>query len=518
MPISSAIENEGSNQITNGHPINHWIQAGNWPNKYFEADSQTWKDLQATREVDRLAEEPQRQQEWDKKQTAKFNNMTHPLLARKRSTASLRRQNAASGTDIQSDLPREEKSAKYRNPAYETELEDKGSFMYESALDITEESKKLCQNLLNSAQTVVQDSLFRDDWFKETCRKIHNENEAMVLQDITRLIVPSAKNLATCGANVLEHLVEGVNRGWNSAIPVTTPRPQPDYSVGFGQSAFTDNQLEKLKPFVGDLLLQPTDFSYFMATRRMYFPFLTCEVKCGAAALDIADRQNAHSMTLAVRAIVQLYRYAEWEEVFDWKKEIHRKILAFSISHDDRAVRLYGHYPVIKNDVTTFYRHLIRDFSLMDLDGRDKWTVYKFTKNIYELWMPDHLKNIIKAIDALPAGLNFAVSSASFRSNPGADIETEPDSQEMAESIPSSQDTERSKKPRLKPTVMLQQEIEWLKERLAQEREESNEQLVREKKENKQRHKELMGQLAREKEESNQRHAELMKIIEKNLG
>jgi hypothetical protein len=32
-----------------------------------------------------------------------------------------------------------------------------------------------------------------------------------------------------------------------------------------------------------------------MATWRMYFPFFTCEVKCGAAALDIADRQNAHS-------------------------------------------------------------------------------------------------------------------------------------------------------------------------------------------------------------------------------
>lgn len=438
--------------------------------------------------------------------------MAHPLLARKKSTASLRRQNAAPGTDIQSKLPREEKSAKYRNPAYETELEDKGSYMYESALDITEESKKICQNLLSSAQTIVQDSLFRDDWFKTTCHKIHNENKAMVLQDITRLIVPSAKNLATCGAKILEHLVESVNRGWSSAILVTTPRPQPDYSVGFGQSAFTDNQLEKLKPFVGDLLLQPTDFSYFMATRRMYFPFLTCEVKCGAAALDIADRHNAHSMTLAVRAVVQLYKYAEWEEVFDWKKEVHRKILAFSISHDDRGVRLYGHYPVIKNDGTTFYRHLIRDFSLMDLDGRDKWTAYKFTKNVYERWMPDHLKNIIKAIDALPVGLNFAVSSASFRSNPGTDTETEPSSQEMIESTPSSQDTEWSKKPRLKPTVMLQQEINWLRERLAQEREESSQQLAREKEESNQRHKELMNQLAQEKEESKQQLAREKKV------
>ena len=151
------------------------------------------------------------------------------------------------------------------------------------------------------------------------------------------------------------------------------------------------DQLEKLKPFVGDLLHQPTDFSYLMATWRMYFPFLTCEVKCGAAALDIADRQNSHSMTHAVRAVVQLYKYAKWEEGFDWKKEVHREILAFSISHDDKAVRIYGYYPVLEDDRTTFYRHPIRDFSLTDLDGRDKWTAYKFTKNVYEIWMPKHL-------------------------------------------------------------------------------------------------------------------------------
>ncbi len=33
----------------------------------------------------------------------------------------------------------------------------------------------------------------------------------------------------------------------------------------------------------------------------MYFPFLTCEGKCGAAALDIADRQNAYNMVLSKR-------------------------------------------------------------------------------------------------------------------------------------------------------------------------------------------------------------------------
>ena len=141
-----------------------------------------------------------------------------------------------------------------------------------------------------------------------------------------------------------------------------------------------------------------------MATWQMHLPFLTCEVKCGAAALDIADRQNAHSMTLAVRGIVELFRLVKRE------KELHRQIIAFSISHDHRTVRIYGHYPVIEKGKTTFYRHPIHEFSFSALDGREKWTAYKFTKNIYDIWMPDHLKRIRSVIDKLPQNVNFEVS------------------------------------------------------------------------------------------------------------
>src|SRR5690606_18654870 len=98
----------------------------------------------------------------------------------------------------------------------------------------------------------------------------------------------------------------------------------------------------------------------------MYFPFLTCEVKCGAAALDVADRQNAHSMTLAVRATVELFRAVKRED------EVNRQILAFSVSHDHRTVRIYGHYAVIDTKDTKYYRHPIRTFDFTELDGKDK--------------------------------------------------------------------------------------------------------------------------------------------------
>ncbi|KAK5253999.1 hypothetical protein LTR40_011058 [Exophiala xenobiotica] len=144
-----------------------------------------------------------------------------------------------------------------------------------------------------------------------------------------------------------------------------------------------------------------------MGTWYMYFPFFSSEVKCGAAALDVADRQNAHSMTLAVRGVVELFRLVKREQ------ELHQEILAFSISHDNETVRIYGHYPVIEGKKTSFYRHTIRKFDFTEQDGREKWTAYKFTKSVYDTWMPGHFKKLCSAIDAIPPDIHFEVSQES---------------------------------------------------------------------------------------------------------
>jgi hypothetical protein len=232
---------------------------------------------------------------------------------------------------------------------------------------------------------------------------VRSRNEARVVRDISPLIAPSAEALAMRGAKHLQILIESVNEVWNNSIPVTETRPQPDYSVAFRREAFTEDQLKRITPFVGKL----TDTSFFMATYSMYFPFLACEATCGNTGLNVADRQNAHSMTMAVRGIVELFRLVKRE------KELHQKILAFSISHDDSSVRIYGHYPVIDGNETTFYRHPIRKFDFTGLDGKEKWTAYKFTKNVYDIWMPDHFKNICSVIDTLPPDIHFEISQQS---------------------------------------------------------------------------------------------------------
>ncbi|ELR03485.1 hypothetical protein VC83_00157 [Pseudogymnoascus destructans] len=275
--------------------------------------------------------------------------------------------------------------------------------MGKSKLGVTDNNKNYCQTLLEAEQSFPVDSLFHDDLFEETCEMVRNKNEARVVRDISPLIVPSAETLAIRGAKNLKDLIESVNEGWNNSIPITQTRPQPDYSVGFRRESFTEEPLQKLQPFVGGVI----DTSYFMGTYYMYFPFLTCEVKCGGAALDVADRQNAHSMTIAVRGVVELFRLVKREN------ELHREILAFSVSHDHRTVRIYGHYPVISGDKATIYRHPVHTFDLTALDGKEKWTAYRFAKNFYEMWMPTHLKRIRSAIDELPQDLDFEVSEQS---------------------------------------------------------------------------------------------------------
>ena len=284
------------------------------------------------------------------------NGFRLPYPIRKAPSSLSRKQSDSSLNSSSDQKNRESKSTRYRNASYTLLLERKGSLIKESKLGVTGASLIRCKTLLDSEQTVPKDSMFRDDLFRATYEKVQDRNEARVIRSITPYIIPSAEDLETLGATYLEHLIEGVNETWIGNIAVEGLLPKPDYSIGFRRSVFTDEQLKKLDKLIGSVF----ENSLFVATYRIYFPFLTCEVKCGAAALDIADRQNAHSITVAVRALVELFRSVKHE------KELDREILTFSISHDHTSVRIYGHYPVIKGDKTTFYRYPIRKFDFTD--------------------------------------------------------------------------------------------------------------------------------------------------------
>jgi hypothetical protein len=139
---------------------------------------------------------------------------------------------------------------------------------------------------------------------------------------------------------------------------------------------------------------------------RCTFHFLRARSKCGAAALDVAGRQNAHSLTLAVRGIVELFRLVKREE------ELHQEILLSSISHDNEAVRMHGLHALINGNDTSFYLYPIKKFDFTNEDGKEKWVAYTFTRNVNDIWMPTHLRRIRSAIDKPLRDINFEPSQS----------------------------------------------------------------------------------------------------------
>lgn len=380
-----------SDTINSGlNHIKHWVEKGNWPIGYFNDDK-----------------------------------MNH-LLARRASTTSLNRKRSnpsIAGSSASDERPRDEKSAPYRSHSYPTLLSEEvtnyKSYMEDHEEGISETSEKLLEILLKAEQSLPKDSLFGNDVFAKFLRRLKGKNESRVVQDLSPLLVPSVESLAILGhrldesvgkvihelyphlfhsfealaafsTNHLDRIVESVNEGWNDCYPITKPRPQPDSAFAYAVSAFSGEQINILRPTLGTAGFR----SYFKATYYMLLPFLTKEVKTGNMGLDIADNQNLHSIAIAVRGVVQLFKLVGRE------MELHREIVAFSISHDDKSVRIYAHYPYIDGDEVSIWRRTVKQFYL-DLDN--KWTCYKFTTNVYDIFSLIHLKRICIAIDDIPS-------------------------------------------------------------------------------------------------------------------
>ena len=160
------------------------------------------------------------------------------------------------------------------SPAYEGVLAKAGIFMYQHLghATISNTSKELCTTLLDAGYDPPEHALFQGDLYWIVLEMVRNRNEARVVRDITPHIVPSVEILCALGTSSLEDLTEEINAEWSKCIPLAGPQPKPDFAVGLAQSAFTDNEMEKLKYYRAPQ--KPTFF-----TGNLYFPFLLCEVK-----------------------------------------------------------------------------------------------------------------------------------------------------------------------------------------------------------------------------------------------
>lgn len=211
------------------------------------------------------------------------------------------------------------------------------------------------------------------------------------------------------------------------------------------------------------------------AREEIYFPFLTSEVKCGKQGLDLADRPNTHSMTIALRGIVDIYRKA------NRSSEVHRRALGFSISHDDNSARICAHYPEINGDNTTYWCDRIKELNFGDEKGKERWKCYQFTLNVCQYFALPLLERLKTVIDQLPDPDSQRLEpSTSF--DDVSFLSSQDDT-----SAPESQD-ESLRKPRraggLNPELRTM--IQSLQRQLEQQRQDSMAQLEQQKQESEQ--------------------------------
>ncbi|KAI9781826.1 MAG: hypothetical protein M1816_002176 [Peltula sp. TS41687] len=397
--------------------INHWRRHSGCP-------EEPAKELEA-REI----EQKERQNPisyWAAHHTWPKDFAEHNLMASSNSTN--KRQRTSECMDVRSrsysQSRKDGEVPEQYTPAYETHIFSKGLNMDTLRGEelISEESKQTCVSLQEITHNSIKPTIYPAAAIRKVINLCRNRNEAMVNRDVTPMIVPPLRSLYLSGDSHLEHVVDEVNADWYQQCVLEGPQLRPDLAVGLFSSAFTEGDIDKLKRY------NSVD-NWTQVTSHMYFPFLMCEVKCGNEGLDFADRQNMHSCSVAVRAILRFEREADKYRAEKKMDSLNGQVLVFSISHDQQDARLYGHYAVVQEEKWMYYRYRIRKFDLTDNNGL--LAIYNFVQNILKSYLPRHLQRLQDALAALPdgnkppessglpssSGLSFAASAISLNGN-----------------------------------------------------------------------------------------------------
>ncbi|EAW12599.1 uncharacterized protein ACLA_010250 [Aspergillus clavatus NRRL 1] len=317
-----------------------------------------------------------------------FEVMSQPAPKRSRSRSiSTDRGRPRSISPSTSASSRDAKSYAYKAANYVTILETKGCYMRSSDAGPIPDDVDLCKRLLDPSVDTPHGSLFDDEYIKAFHDILQNRSEARLLVDLHPYLMPSAENLFIKGRADLKNVIDGYNDPWLKTEPIYGPKPQPDHAQGLKWSIFSASQRRKLG-------IKPDEKSFYAVREDMYFPYLTAEIKCGNQALEFADRQNMHSMCIALRAVVSLAQAAGREG------EVHQRLLGFSISHELEGVRIYGYYPEIDEDDIKYYRWPVKKYNIWT--EADKWTCYRFVEKVNQEFLPTHINRLMQFLEEIP--------------------------------------------------------------------------------------------------------------------
>ncbi len=384
---------------------------------------------------------------------------------------------------------------------------------------VSPDSKAACQDLRKSECVAISPTVYSEDKILQVVYLCQNANEAMVGRDVTTLILPPIKALHLMDeAKRFKDFTDQVRAQWHETWVLAGPRPEPDLAVGFLHSAFTVTENEKLTNYTSfENLTRPTD--------EMCFPFLMCEVKCGDRGLDYADRQNMHSCSVAVKALLKLEQKADQYREDKQFESLLGKILVYSISHDQNDARVWGHYALVEGEKWTYYRHHIGKFDIAH-EKRDLLALHNFARNVLTVYAPKLLKRLQQAVAALPTSSTLSFSAGT--------MSLEDDSQQGSQQPSQGRDAEGFAAPVLPASAQklfdeqkdrinhLIGQVELLKQQNPSNANSGNDsevvtmlrqELERQREEAKQREDQLREESKQRHKESKQRHTELMDLL-----
>ncbi|MCJ1464204.1 hypothetical protein MMC07_002817 [Pseudocyphellaria aurata] len=297
--------------------------------------------------------------------------------------------------------------------AYEEYILSKGLDMclFKGMKLVSEESEKLCIDVWQMTHQTIEPTIFPTEDIHKVIHFCQDRNEGTVTRYITPMIIPSIMSLYFGGDNSLEHVVDEVNTEWYAQCVLEGPRPRPHLAVGLSSSAFTHGEIDKLRMYA-------TVDNWTRTTTHMFFPFLMCEVKCGYYGLDIADRRNMHSCSVAVRAIRRIQQAADQCRPEKKTDSLDGKFLVFSISHNEEYARLYGHFAIAQGQTWTYHRYRIQTFDIAHNNNNGLHAINNFVRKILKSYLPVHVQRLKDALDALPDLKTFEWSCPSGSSGP----------------------------------------------------------------------------------------------------
>lgn len=302
-----------------------------------------------------------------------------------------------------SDASRTEGSNETRSPYYKVsdyprKLERIGCYMRQSRAGPDPDDVAFYQRLLQHKAQIPSDTMLeRPVGLYDTLR---GRSKTHVLVKLHFLLMQSVSVFYFRDKSNIQRVIDGLDDPWEYVEAILGPEPRPDHSHGLHYWAFDDEERRKLDT------RSPGTFSYAVRPNE-YFPYLTCEIKTDGEDLEIADRQNMHSMSIVLRSLVQLAEAAGNVE------RINRRVLGYSISHNIDDVRIYGYYPEVTEDGKwRCFRCPVAQFPIFRTE-ETRWKCYHFVVALDSEFLPRHIalvKELLAGVGSLkiprPVGSN----------------------------------------------------------------------------------------------------------------